>query len=77
MTVRKKHPPSVRKLLVQVMKSAELLRADFSDLTSSAWLPTSEAQVNSFIAKRTTLWRNTALLQPLQTAITLIDEGKQ
>ena len=76
MSVRKKHPPSVRKLLVQVMESAQLLRTDFQDFRPAAWLPMSENQVNKFVAERTQLWRNSELIQPLQTAVKLIDEGK-
>jgi hypothetical protein len=74
MAVRKKRPPSVRKLLVQAMTSAELIDGNFEIAGSTAWLPTHEGQVNQFIAERTQLWRTSNLVQPLKTAIALIDQ---
>jgi hypothetical protein len=75
--IRKKRPPSVKKLLSKVIDAARSMNADFRDDTKTGWLPLSEDQVNPFIVGRTTHWRETALIQPLQTAIALLAEGKQ
>jgi hypothetical protein len=58
------------------MTAAETMRADFQDFSDKAWLPKTESQVNQFIFERSLLWRKTALIQPLETVIALIDDGK-
>ena len=76
MAVRKKSPPNIRKMLVQVLESAKLMRGQFEDGSKRGWLPTREEQVNQFIFERTQLWRATAIIQPLQTVMELIDEAE-
>ena len=76
MAVKKKQPPSARKLLIEAMRAASFNGAHFESENVEAWLPISEAQVNKFITERTLAWRQAKLIRPLHTAISLIDQGQ-